>query len=512
MNDVAANLFTNPELIRYVRSQLRRGRVIAVVVICAALSFTIGSAMKAAYGNSASASVWALEFLKVIFRIQVTALLIGGGIACLQAISREKDLNTFDFQRVTRLSPLELSVGKLFGAPILAYFVAFCFMPAALIGAFLGGARPSFVFAAYVILFLGSVCAHCFCLVISLVIERNAATGAALLFLFAVGFFSSPTYGIFDLAELGPYYATSLLSESDWSVALKAPPPLVGRFSATQLADLFFSTPVPHPLVLIVLYLSFLAWYLLALSRNIKRDPSAYELFSPPQSLGLLLYVNFLLLGFFSWRTLDPLDSQSFLLGLNAFCFFILGVVLLRNRDRFRRRLRELRAKVPGWLEATWPAPYLLAGSLLVCFAALGMIDHTRDPKKAWDWSLAMFRLVFFSLWLVRDSLYLQWMNLSRSKRPLPMALLYLLVFYFCVNIFYGFANFKDHSGQAVFFPAMVLGLEPPAWAKDQVIWTFAMLLQFLPIVVFIFLQHLRLEKLSSPAPSLRAAPSAASD
>jgi hypothetical protein len=40
------------------------------------------------------------------------------------------------------------------------------------------------------------------------------------------------------------------------------------------------------------------AWFLLALSRNIKRDPSIYEIFRPVQAFALALYLNFLVLGF----------------------------------------------------------------------------------------------------------------------------------------------------------------------------------------------------------------------
>jgi len=58
----------------------------------------------------------------MILFFQIVALLIGGGIYCLQAVYREKDLNTFDYQRITRMTPLELSVGKLLVAPALPYF------------------------------------------------------------------------------------------------------------------------------------------------------------------------------------------------------------------------------------------------------------------------------------------------------------------------------------------------------------------------------------------------------
>src|SRR2546422_10788113 len=103
-------------------------------------------------------------------------------------------------------------------------------------------------------------------------------------------------------------------------------------------------------------------------------------LFRSRQVLGLLLYLNVLLLGFFRWRLspgwwgcrLTPHEAEQLLLGLNAWPFFALGMVLLRNRDRLRRRLRELGDRVAGWKEAMWPASYLLAGTVLVGLAVVG--------------------------------------------------------------------------------------------------------------------------------------------
>ena len=71
----------------------------------------------------------------------IVILTIGGGIYCLQSIHREKDLNTFDYQRVTRLTPLELTLGKLFGAPSLLYFIALCLLPITLVGVPIGSPK-----------------------------------------------------------------------------------------------------------------------------------------------------------------------------------------------------------------------------------------------------------------------------------------------------------------------------------------------------------------------------------
>jgi hypothetical protein len=129
----------NPELLRNARIQLRPGRAIAAAVICAAISLTIWYSFESR-SNGQAVATDAIEMFKFILQMQVFVLLVGGGIYELLSVHREKELNTFDFQRVTRLSAFELAVGKLFGAPILTYLIVLCFMPIAIFAAVVGHA------------------------------------------------------------------------------------------------------------------------------------------------------------------------------------------------------------------------------------------------------------------------------------------------------------------------------------------------------------------------------------
>jgi len=84
------------------------------------------------------------------FTLYAQALILGAGgsIACLNNIFKEKERNSFDFQRITRLTSAELTVGKLFGAPALMYFVFACLMPLSLAAAALAHTGVSFYLAA----------------------------------------------------------------------------------------------------------------------------------------------------------------------------------------------------------------------------------------------------------------------------------------------------------------------------------------------------------------------------
>jgi hypothetical protein len=132
-------MFNNPEFIRNVRLNLGPGKLFSTAGIAIILTFVIGFSLNHIQGPSADGpGGWGFYLLKILFWLQALILAAGGGIACANAIYREKDQNTFDFQRVTRLSPLELTLGKLFGAPVFMYFLCLCFTPMVVFAAWKG--------------------------------------------------------------------------------------------------------------------------------------------------------------------------------------------------------------------------------------------------------------------------------------------------------------------------------------------------------------------------------------
>ncbi len=493
------DLLSNPELMRNVRAQLRPGRMLTAAGVCAALSLTVGYAM---YDSNPRNSDWAKYYMLIVLGAQVVALSLGGALACLQSVAREKELNTFDFQRVTRLTPLELAIGKLFGAPALAYFASLCLLPAALFGGLMWGARPSLVLAAYAMLVLGSLVVHALALMISMLLTRGLSTGGALLLLWVLGMGSIPDMGILEMGALSPVVALGLAGQTSWTAT-------GAGAGGWILMDTFYGMRVHHVAALTVLYFSFLAWILLALVRNLKRDPGVYELYSPRQAFALALYVNFLLIGFFKWEGNSPLGAQEALLGLNVMMFFALGLALLYNRDQVRRRLRTQGDSAAGWVAASWPSPYVVAGMVVVGAAVIAAVSASPLMAKSgpggaatWDTGLAAYRVAFIGLWLGRDILFLQWMNLTRVRRPLILGFLYLLVFYSCVMILVAALDPGPASRPlaSVFLPFAVFGLQAGEWTAHANAWVFMLLLQAALCMGFTVLQHGKLAELSQPA------------
>ncbi|MGA2902063.1 MAG: hypothetical protein ABSF40_17700 [Candidatus Acidiferrales bacterium] len=501
----------NPELLRNARIQLRPGRAVAAAVICAAVSLTAWSSYH--YGSvTGPGDSHDLVLFRITLLLQVIVLLLGGGIACLQSVHREKELNTFDFQRVTRLSSFELGIGKLFGAPILAYFVVLCLMPLAIFAAVIGhiGVWP-FV-QAYVIVLFGCIVYHAFAVLASTMLGRGGSAMAILLFLLLVGITSADTGPIptdWQLKEFGPF-AARYAASWDWG--------------KTPFDDQFFGLLLPHFAVLFVLFAIFTAWFLLGIVRNLKRDPAVYEIYSPMQAFFFALYLELLVLGFFRWKSpglmkppgvvinwsyikepplLPAVETEHALLFLSAWIFFGLGMLLLRNRERVRRRVRAMGDVAAGWWASLWPALYVIGGIILTGLAVVELIRIYRQPIEGWSIASALFEVAFCGVWIARDVLYLQWMNLRRTRRPLVFAFLYLIIFYVCAGILLGalaaVMSERAVALSALLVPSQLLPRIVNMWPTDQPLLIGILAGLAVEALGFAFLQRQKLREFITP-------------
>ena len=503
----------NPEFLRNARIQLRPGRAAAAAIISAVVSLTIWYT----YSAGRTGRGVPMQLFETIIQLQVFVLLIGGGIYALLSVHREKELNTFDYQRVTRLTALELATGKLLGAPILMYFIVFCLMPVAVTGAFLGQVPGSLVLEDFVILFLGCLAYHALALLFSTTLGRGVSAIAILPFLILVGFtsgdYARSQGSNWMLHQLSPFAAGSM---ADFDVS-------------RGLLDTFFGHQLPHFYVLLVIFVTLTAWFLLAIVRNLKRDPALYEIYSPLQAFGFVMYLELIVLGFFNWKSpngqpifegqnfkgfavLAPLDIERELLFASFWLFALLGLVLLRNREHVRRRIQALGDGAASLWASVWPAPYVLAGVIVAGIALLDLIEGYRSPaSEEWNWPLAIFILAFCALWLIRDVLYLQWMGLRRTRRPLVSAFLYLAVYYVCTSIVFGVTNLSQRPASApytaVFIPSSAFALNAASWASFEHEWLIALAVVGVEALVFAFLQRQKLREFLSVASSEPEAP-----
>ena len=499
-------LWSNPEFLRNARAQLRPGKVAATAIICAALSVVIAYSISHQSERQLATGPygWGLQILQTAFWLQALMLAAGGGIACINSIHREKEQNTFDYQRVTRMTPLELALGKLFGAPVFTYFVFLCLMPLAIFGAVMGKQPVLNVVAAYAVLLVASLAVHTLALLISLLTVRGSHTAAILVLLVLLGGSISNTGGTpyFQVHPFGPFYGAQVLQWGAWAFQ--------GVGAGAGDTDIFFGQKVGHVPLLLAIDLMFAGWFLLALVRNIKRDPNYYEVYSPVQALGFAMFLNLLFVAFFRWRVATPFDAQSSLLTLNIAVFFFLGLGAIRNRERVRRILRSQEGET-SWLNLTWPTPLIFAGTLVAGLVIVLGVAKGRDPLVEWGANFALLRVLFFASWFTRDMQFLQWMNLRRGKHPLVMGLLFLLIFYVCVVIMMAplqFFRLPERAPFSAFFlPSAIYELDHSAWVLRPAIWIAALVAQWGLITVFIGLQKKTIDELNSSAGAPAAAP-----
>ena len=515
-------IWSNPELIRNVRAQLRPAKVVATACICAALSIVIGYA--SSHQNDRQLATgpagWGIQVLQITFWLQALMLAAGGGITCINSIHREKEQNTFDYQRVTRMTPLELALGKLFGAPVFSYFVFLCLMPLALFGAVMGKRPALTVLAAYAVLLVASLAVHTLALLISLLTIRGSHTAAILVLIaiLAASFSPATPSPYFRAHSFGPFYAAEVVQWGPWEPAGTEYDYGSNRRAPLWEEDIFFGQRVHHVPLLLVIDLLFAGWFLLALVRNIKRDPNYYEIYSPLQALVFAMFLNLVFAAFYQWGdagfsfgSRSPAESQSSVFALNIVVFFCLGLAAIRNRERVRRILRTRESGSPGLLDLTWPAPFMVAGTVAASLIIVGGMAWGHSGNPDLDLNFAIFRALFFVAWIARDVQFVQWMSLRRAKHPLVMGALFLIIFYTCAIIMLaslGVLSRPDRTAFSAFFvPSGAFELDHSKWILRPAIWAAAFLAQWLMTAFFIGLQKKTIDELNSPAAAPAATP-----
>lgn len=200
---------------------------------------------------------------------------------------------------------------------------------------------------------------------------------------------------------------------------------------------------------------------------------------------------------------MKPIEGQSLLLTLNIMVFFALGLGAIRNRERMRRILRSRESGIASWLDLTWPAPLMIAGTAAAGLLVVLGMEVGHNPLAQWDLKFALLRVLFFVAWITRDLQFLQWMSLRRGKHPLVIGILFLVVFYVCALVLMAplavYAGMDREAFSAFFVPSAVYSLDHSVWIQRPAIWIAALVAQWILIALFIGLQRQTIEELNSP-------------
>ena len=480
MSYLQALFFDNAELRRNLQIELSAKRVLTAGIITAVFALIVLPSLLPGNRPVTFGAAGAMTtYLIVILWSQRITLMLGGAISCWRAVKRERELNTYDFQRITRLSPLELAVGKLFGAPALAYFVTLCLVPPAVFSAVTTSTEAvGLLVRTYILLFTGALVIHTFALMISTISDKGGAVSGVVLLL---------------LLQVFPILGLLMFTVTMSSGA---------RSFGGGAAPLFYGMAFPPTLLWVSLELGFVAWLLLAIVRNIKVDLEAMRLFTVGQGLGFAAYCNFVWIGFYPWRS-GPMPAPAALFLFGVLFFYLVGVGVLQSRELIRRELREAGAALPGTGKLLGPIVSLLAGAVLMEIVIIALGEHSDVPEVRLGLAQGFFLILYFAAWMARDLFYLQWMKIRPVRSPLRKAFLYLGVFYISTSIVFRSALTSNMADTAAFASwlapfALLRTWTEAQWEAASGMWLLALVAQVGAAAVFAYFYRQQVVALGS--------------
>ena len=438
----------NPEFVRHLRSELRRTRSLSVLAVVVVLCILVGLGCWAQRDNviaKARASAQAsgqptaaeLEFMEQrnpieFWRLYYRTLMMGQvGIlsfwvlfACAQSVSQERERKTWDFQRTTRLSPSELLTGKLLGEPVLAYFIVLCCIPISIFAGLRGETGFLHIIYAYTLIL-------------------SSALFLGLVGIWLSSMFESRSRGVGVLAALGLYALVSIAATFSETMfpGVAAISPFSGldsllSFGRGPMPPTLFSHKTPWVVMSLLLYITFGAWFVLMIVRNLKKDPDQLRMLSRWQVVGCVAFLNFLAYGLFDpERTTDitMTDFATLMVGLNTLILALMGLATLTPHERLKVWWRRNHSKPAGiFAEDGLPWPWLAISAVIAyCLMIWGLSAWKSalgyNPKAFQSGAIQLLAILIF---ITRDVLFIQWCTLTRMRAPTLKGMLFLGLYY----------------------------------------------------------------------------------
>jgi hypothetical protein len=488
----------NPEFVRHARAELRPARAVTAAVVAMVICVLVG--LTCWSSEHENVRVFFRTFYAWLVGMQFVVLGVWSAAACGQAISRERELKTYDFLKTTRLTSTELMVGKILGVPVLAYFVVACSIPVSVLSGILGGFSLRVLAGTYVLLLVFALFFSLVGLWGSMLMEKSNVGAIGLLGLLpngiALGFVDSSFPGFGALSVFPAIFSLHGLKEME----------------VARVTPSVFGVQVPFFFLTIFLYVVFGAWFALMLARNLKKDLEQIRLLSRWQAVGFVAFLNVLFFAFLDprrvltevkWGMTSPQQVSVLVVGLNAAILFIIGVATLTSHERLKVWWRRWTAGEESYLaEYGLPWPWLVPAAAiayaLLAAEALGMLRVL--PLKEWQLGRGAVQLLVFLIFTTRDVMFLQWCALTRMKRPIVKGFLYLWLYYTAVGVSALVASIVSTSGNRY----IVALLTPYGMFNSQEVWPrFApeiCLGMVLQVGVIVFILKVITKRLQRPA------------
>jgi len=425
----------NPELLRYVRSELRPARVAIIMLSALGGALLMGMFIFQQNGEREITLDYWRNVHGAIFLAASMILVLWSLLNVSQSVVSERTHRTFDFWRTTRLSPLTLALGKLFGAPLGPWLLYATLLPVLLFTGLMAHLRLSAIVGSYLVVALFNVALSAIALCGS-ARAQDARRATVFMLLAAIGLL--PMLSV----DIGRH--TAAIGVSAWSAF--NPSAAMGEWLDGRILHVSLSgVPVPALLVTVLLSLAIIGWCLVALVRCIKFEPDQISLFSPAQVVGVS--ASILLFVYAAFRpaasnvtapgyAADELDTARLTLqmlvgtGMAAAiaCLYFTVNATLLTRDNLRQQLCK-RAPVDVAMRAI--APWLATGLISFLAAVLALTGYRHMFAGAdLQWFDVIATYLSVMAYVARDGMLLQWMVSQRVKAPVLKGSALLICYY----------------------------------------------------------------------------------
>jgi len=424
----------NPEFVRHARAELRPARALTAAVLALVICGLVGLS---SWGSTERNNPQ--EFFKVfylwIMGMQFVVLTFWCASACGHAISREREMKTYDFLKTTRLTATELMVGQILGVPILAYFTVGCTVPVSVLLGILAAYPLSTIFWTSVLLVALALFVSVMSLWASMQLEGTSARSIGLLIVVPIAFgfgFAESTFPGFGAISIFPALLQLYKSNADM----------------VRTVPTFYGRPVSFVFFTLILYATLGGWFALMLTRNLKKDLDQIRLLSRWQAIGFAVFLNILFYAFLDPARIVPGGSylytgdarylrvgpvSTLAVSVNALILFVIGIAMLSPHEKLKVWWRKHAAGESGYLSETGPPwPWLIPAAVIAYALLVGEALGLQGSISVDQWNLrgAAIELLVCLVFVTGDILFLQWISLMQLKRPVATGIFYLVLYY----------------------------------------------------------------------------------
>jgi hypothetical protein len=429
--------WNNPEFIRYRRAELRPARMGYTALLVHVVAALVFLAIYSASSDTDTVQKIAQIFYGTMMWATSLLLLFWTLGACVSAIASERQNRTFDFWRTTSLSPSELLVGKLFGAPIVAYFTFLVAMPVTIVAGAIGGYGVHKIVASIALILLMAVVVGLFGLMLSTKMEKNQQGAIAILLVFGYPLTMMamvPEGGVFPalraFTPLRAIYQWHGLNTFEYSFRLLEPAK-------------FFGMAVPWAVATLILHAIAIFWLVRMIQKAIKREPEEGHLFTRYESLAFMAFMNLMFFALLDphYRSfgvaLDAKGIAAMAVGFNYLLLVFVGILMISSPEAHKVWWRSYRAKEGGWLTEDAPAWPVVGIGAAIAFVMLFVYAAGLHlfPLADWKWPRIAVSFIVAVVFVARDVTFLQWCNLTRMKRATVKGVMLLFLYYAAASI-----------------------------------------------------------------------------